>query len=87
MLFCSAGHNFNFHQAKTILKSNRVSELDFLENIAIFLNLEVTFNEKNNSILLSKIWKKYLMLIIIPISTQITNLNFYFFTFSFALLK
>ena len=34
----STGHNFNFHQAKIIFKPNRISELDFLENIAIHLN-------------------------------------------------
>ena len=42
----SAGHNFNFHQAKIIFKPNCILEIDFLENIAIHLNHEVIVNEK-----------------------------------------
>ena len=53
----SIGHNFNFHQAKIIFKPNRISELDFLENIAIHLNREVIVNEKIDSIMLSTAWK------------------------------
>ena len=49
----SASHNFNFHQAKIILKPNHISELDFLENIAIHLNHEVIVNEKIDSTMLS----------------------------------
>ena len=37
----SAEHNFNCHQAKIISKPNWISELYFLENIAIHQNLEV----------------------------------------------
>ena len=53
----SAGHNFNFHQAKIIFKPKRISKLDILENIVIYLNREVTVNEKNDSITLSTAWK------------------------------
>ena len=38
--YWSAGHNFNFHQAKTIFKPNGISELNFLEIVAILLNRE-----------------------------------------------
>ena len=49
--------HFNFHQAKIISKPNRISELDFFENIAIHLNLEIIVNEKIDSIMLSTAWK------------------------------
>ena len=42
---------------KIIFKSNRISELDFVENIAIHLNREVIVNEKYDSIMLSTVWK------------------------------
>ena len=51
------GHNFKFHQAKIIFKLNRISELDFFENIAIHLNHEVIINKKKYCILLSTAWK------------------------------
>ena len=33
--FWNDGRNFNFHQAKDIFKFSHISEIDFLENIAI----------------------------------------------------
>ena len=53
----SAGHNFLIHQTKIIFKSNRISELDFLENTVIHLNREVIVNENIDSIMLSAAWK------------------------------
>ena len=53
----STGHSINFYQAKIIFKPNLISELDFLENIAIHLNREVIVNEKVDSIMLSTAWK------------------------------
>ena len=54
----SAGHNFSFHQAKIIFKPNRISELDFLENIAIHLSREIIANGKIHSIMVSTALKK-----------------------------
>ena len=62
------GHNFNFQQAKIIFKPNRISELDILENIAIYLNREVIVNEKNDSIMLSTAWKNLYSTIALIIS-------------------
>lgn len=52
-----SGHSFNFKNAKVILNANSISELDFLENLAIFLNRDVIVNEKSDSSLLSAAWK------------------------------
>ena len=54
---CSTGCNFNFRKAKIIFKPNRISEIDFLENITIHLNREINVNEKIDSIMLSATWK------------------------------
>ena len=52
----SDGQNLDFHQAEIIFIPNRISELDFLENIAIHLNHEVIVNEKIYPIILSTTW-------------------------------
>ena len=41
--------SFNLQNAKIILNTNPTSELDFLENSAIYLNRDVNVNEKFDS--------------------------------------
>ena len=46
-------HSFNFHIPKIILNTNDTSELDFLENLANYLNHEITVNKKSDCRILS----------------------------------